>query len=158
MIHTADITHKELQAARKAAGLYQYQVAALLHVSEDTLSRWETGEVIPSPDQVDEMEKIYKAPGLWYGWMRWRYKSFRDRYPDSESSEALTIAIVNAGYQMGDVMRQQDAVVRDALDGRIDNLRGFEEYIKQAREAHEALGAMLAQYEGGNANVCNLQR
>lgn len=31
----ADITNKELQAAREAAGLYQYQVAHLMHVSED---------------------------------------------------------------------------------------------------------------------------
>lgn len=149
VIHTADITHKELQAARKAAGLYQYQVAALLHVSEDTVSRWEQGEQIPTPDQVDELEKIYHAPGLWYGWMRWRYKSFRDRYPDSETSEALAMTIINAGYQIGDVTRLQDAVVRDALDGKIDNPRGYAEYIKQAREAHEALGALLAQAEGG---------
>ena len=33
----ADITNKELQAAREAAGLYQYQVAHLMHVSEDTM-------------------------------------------------------------------------------------------------------------------------
>lgn len=149
MIHTADITHKELQAARKAAELYQYQVAALMHVSEDTLSRWETGEVIPSPDQVDELEKIYHAPGLWYGWMRWRYKSFRDRYPDSENSAALAISLVNVGYQVGDLLKRQDAVIRDALDGKIDNPREYDELIKQARKAHEALGALLAQHEGG---------
>lgn len=58
----ADITNRELQAAREAAGLYQYQVAHLMHVSEDVISRWERGETKPDPDQVDALEKLYKTP------------------------------------------------------------------------------------------------
>ena len=58
VINTADVTHKELQAARKAAGLYQHQVAYLLHVSEDVVSDWETGKTLPTPDQVDELERL----------------------------------------------------------------------------------------------------
>lgn len=149
MIDTADVTHKELRAARKAAELHQFQVAALLHVSEDTVSRWERGEQIPTPDQVDELEKVYKSPGLWYGWMRWRYKSFHDRYPDNDENAALAMSMVNTGYKIGDVTRLQDAVIRDALDGKIDNPRGFADYIKQAKEAHAALGEMIARAEKG---------
>lgn len=149
MIDTADVTHKELRAARKAAELHQFQVAALLHVSEDTVSRWERGEQIPTPDQVDELEKVYKAPGLWYGWMRWRYKSFRDRYPDNNENAALALSMVNTGCKIGDVARLQDAVIRDALDGKIDNPRGFADYIKQAKDAHAALGEMIARAEKG---------
>ena len=149
MIDTADVTHKELRAARKAAELHQFQVAALLHVSEDTVSRWERGEQIPTPDQVDELEKVYKAPGLWYGWMRWRYKSFRDRYPGNDENAALAISMVNTGCKIGDVARLQDAAIRDALDGKIDNPRGFADYIKQAKDAHAALGEMIARAEKG---------
>ena len=145
----AEITHKELQAAREAAGLYQHQVAALMHVSDDTVSRWERGLQPPEPDQVDELEKLYKAPGLWYGWMRWRYKSFRDRYPDNDDNAALALSMVNAGCQIGDVARLQDAAIRDALGGKIDNPQGFAEYIKQAKEAHAALGEMIARAEKG---------
>ena len=145
----ADITNKELQTAREAAGLYQYQVAHLMHVSEDVISRWERGETQPDPDQVDALEKLYNTPGLWYGWMRWRYKSFRDRYPDNDDNAALALSMVNAGCQIGDVTRLQDAVIRDALDGKIDNTRGFADYIKQAKEAHAALGEMIARAEKG---------
>ena len=94
----ADITNKELQTAREAAGLYQYQVAHLMHVSEDVISRWERGETKPDPDQVDALEKLYNAPGLWYGWMRFQYKSFRDRYPDAPGNAALALSMVNAQY------------------------------------------------------------
>lgn len=145
----ADITHKELQAAREAAGLYQYQVAALLHVSEDTVSRWERGvrDFKPTPDQVAELEKIYSAPGLWYGWMRYNYKSFRDRYPESPENAALALSMVQAKYEAADLAEAQEKAIRDALDGRIDDKAAFARYIREAREAHEALGLMLAKAE-----------
>ena len=145
----AEITHKELQAAREAAGLYQHQVAALMHVSDDTVSRWERGMQPPEPDQVDELEKLYKAPGLWYGWMRWQYKSFRDRYPDNQGSAILALAMVNAKYQLDDLNGLQEAVIRDALDGKIDDPKQAERLKKEGREAYEALGTVLALLEGG---------
>lgn len=151
MTNTAEITHKELQAAREAAGLHQYQVAALMHVSEDTVSRWERGLYDPTPDQVDELEKLYKAPGLWYGWMRWKHKSFRDRYPENQETSNLALAMVNVQYQMADLHKTQDAVIRDALDGRIDDTRAYAEHIREARELHAALGEMLARAEEARA-------
>jgi transcriptional regulator with XRE-family HTH domain len=138
---------KDLAAARESAGMYQFQVGHLLHVSEDVIGNWERDKSIPTPDQVDELEKLYNAPGLWYGWMRFQFKSFRDRYPDSDTTAALALAMVNAGAQMGDVTRLQEGVIRDALDGKIDNERGFAEYLKQAKEAHAALGELLARAE-----------
>ena len=143
----ADITNKELQTAREAAGLYQYQVAHLKHVSEDVISRWERGETKPDPDQVDALEKLYNAPGLWYGWMRFQYKSFRDRYPDDPGNAALALSMVNAQYEVRDMVQKQEEVIRDALDGKIDNEKAFAEYIKEAKEAHAALGVMLARAE-----------
>lgn len=145
--NTADITCTELKAAREAAGLYQHQVAYLMHVSEDTISRWERGEAQPSPDQVDELERIYKAPGLWYGWMRYQYKSFRDRYPEDPGNAALALSMVNAKYELADLAAKQEAAIRDALDGKIDNPRAFAEYLKEAKDAHAALGRLLARAE-----------
>ena len=120
----------------------------MLHVSEDTVSRWERGLYDPTPDQVDELEKLYKTPGLWYGWMRWKHKSFRDRFPASPDNTALALAMVNARYQMDDLHRMQDEVIRDALDGQINNGKAFADYIREAKEAHAALGEMLARAEG----------
>lgn len=143
----ADVTPKELASAREAAGLYQWQVANLLGVSEYTVGRWERGEVVPTPDEVDKLERLYKAPGLWYGHMRYQYKSFRDRYPEEEGGEALALSMVQAMYQMADVTRRQDDAIRDAIDGEIHNERGFAAYIEEAKKLHAALGRMLAQAE-----------
>lgn len=143
----ADVTHKELQSARKAAGLYQYQVAHLMGVSEDVISDWETGKTLPSPDQVDQLEKLYKTPGLWHGWMRYHYKSYRNRYPESPDGALLAMTMLQAKYQLADVAAQQDQVIRDALDGSIDDKRGFDAYVKELKEAYAALGAVLAQAE-----------
>jgi uncharacterized membrane protein YccC len=55
--------------------------------------------------------------------------------------------MVNARYQMADVLDRQEAVIRDALDGRIDDQKGFAAYIREAKEAHAALGEMLARAE-----------
>ena len=45
------------------------------------------------------------------------------------------------------MVQRQDEVIRDALDGKIDNEKAFAEYIKEAKEAHAALGVMLARAE-----------
>lgn len=102
---------------------------------------------MPTPDQVDELEKLYKAPGLWYSYMRYTHKSFRDRYPAEENNMALAMSMVHAGYQMADVARRQDDVIRDAIDGRIDNPKDFAAYLADAKKLYAALGAMLAQAE-----------
>lgn len=143
----ADVTHAELAAARKAAGLYQHQVARLMNVSEDVVSDWETGKTLPHPDQVSEMESIYNAPGLWYGWMRYNVKSFRDRYPENQENTALALSMVNAQYEVHDFLQKHEAAIRDALDGHIDDEKAFADYIKEAKEAHAALGLMLAKAE-----------
>lgn len=115
--------------------------------SDDVISDWETGKSKPTPDQVDALEKLYKAPGLWHGWMRENYQSYRDRYPESPGNAALALSMVNAKYQVADVLEKQERVIRDALDGTIDDKRGFAEYIQEAKEAHAALGEVLARAE-----------
>ena len=102
---------------------------------------------MPLPDQVDELEKLYKTPGLWYGWMRYHYKSFRDRYPEDHESNALALSMVNAQYEVSDFLQKQEAAIRDALDGHIDDKKAFAAYIKEAKEAHAALGLMIAKAE-----------
>lgn len=147
MDNTADITCKELKAAREAAKLYQYQVAYLMHVSEDTVSRWERGEAQPTPDEVDQLEQLYKAPGLWYGWMRYHYKSFRDRYPEDPGNTALALSMVNAKYELADLLERQEGAIRDALDGKIDDKKAFAAYLSEVKKSHATLGIVLAKAE-----------
>ena len=152
MIPTADVTGKELAAARETAGFYQYQVAQLIStparpVTEDVISNWERGKAIPHPDQVKALERLYKAPGLWHGWMRYQFQSYRETYPDSPENTALALSMINGKYQVDDMLQCQDAAIRDALDGKIDDRKAFAEYIRQAKEAHAALVEMLARAE-----------
>ena len=118
-----------------------------MHVSDDVISDWETGKSRPDPDQVSELEQLYKAPGLWHGWMRYYYQSYRDRYPEIPSSSGLALSMVHAKYRVSDMLQYQDTVIRDALDGRIDDKKAFAEHIRQAKEAHAAIGEMLARAE-----------
>lgn len=79
--------------------------------------------------------------------MRYNIKSFRDRYPENPENAALALSMVNAKYQVADLLERQERAIRDALDGKIDDERAFAEYIKEAKEAHVALGLMLAKAE-----------
>ena len=116
-------------------------------VSEDTVSRWERGDVKPTPEDVSALEKLYKAPGLWYGWMRYNYPSFRERYPEDPGNAALALSMVNAKYELADLLEKQEGAIRDALDGKIDDEKAFAAYLREAKEAHAAIGLMLARAE-----------
>lgn len=137
---------KDLASARDAAGMYQFQAAHLLHVSEDVISNWERDKSLPSPDQVDALEKLYKAPGLWHRWMRSHYKSYRDRYAENPACMNAALAVVNAGYQAADMKSLTDALVRDLMGGRCDDPKLKAQYLKEAKEnvaAHNAAIAIL---------------
>ena len=102
---------------------------------------------MPTSEQVDSMEKLYKSPGLWYGWMRYHDKPFRDRFPEEPASADLALSMVRAQYEISDLLQRQDAAIRDAIDGRIDDRSAYEAYIQECKEAHAALGTVLARHE-----------
>lgn len=143
----ANIPFPELKEARKAAGMYQHQVATILNYSEDVIADWEAGNRLPHPDIVSKLEKLYNRPGLWHRFMRHYYESYRERYPASPDNAALALSMVNAQYELHDVQRAQEEAIRDALDGKIDDERTFSAYIKEVKEAHAALGMVLAKAE-----------
>lgn len=148
----AEITGRNLADARKAAGMHQYQVAHQMHVSEDVIGAWEREERDPHPDQVDALEKLYKTP-LWHGWMRYHFKSYRDRYPETAQDHSLALALINARHQMQDVVSLQDQVERDALDGKIDNRALAQRYVKEMSETVVALQTMIELLQqGGGTN------
>ncbi len=146
-INTVNIPFPELKEARKAAGLHQHQVATILNYSADVIGAWESGQTRPDPDIVDKLEKLYKRPGLWHRFMRHYYDSYRDRYPESPQNTALAVSMMDAKYQLSDVPERLEKAIRDVLDGKIDDKAGFADCIKEAKEAHAALGKMLAQAE-----------
>lgn len=142
-----------LAAARNAIGLYQYQAAQLLSgeeiISEDTISNWECNRAMPDPEQVAAMERLYESPGLWDSWMRLQWPSYRDRIPQNPDIASAGLAVINAGYQINDVSALTEALGRDLMDGKIDDIELAEHYIKEAEEAAAALSAAIAKLRKG---------
>ena len=144
----AECTNIDLLAARNAAGLSRGQVADKIHVSVDTIRRWESGETMPSPDDVDRLGVAYEDHSLWHDWMRTHYDSYRDRYPESLDL-SLTLSIVNLRHQIGDIMSLQDAAERDAMTGRIDNDKLRLRYTAELKDLLMAAQHALNQISGG---------
>lgn len=51
--------HQKLADLRKRKGLSQLQLAEILHVSRQAISRWETGAAMPSTDNLRYLSELY---------------------------------------------------------------------------------------------------
>lgn len=138
--------HQILKDARKEAGLTQIQVAALLSVSVEQVKRMERGDWIPEMADVDMMEEQLRDVGLFRRWARAQYPEIVKYFGASDSRELRLLgAVVNTKHQIDDVLKLQDRVERDAVDGQIDpTLRNsYRQELEEAREAIEtALGLL----------------
>src|SRR5215470_8961238 len=86
----------ELRYHRERAGLSQTDLAALVNVSHDVISKIETGERAPArdfPERLDAVPKLDTRGGLarLWGWLqssaRHRaYPAWFDRWPDFEAT------------------------------------------------------------------------
>lgn len=50
-----------LRLIRQAAGLTQAEVGAAVGVTQETVSRWESGESTPSKDRLAELVDVFQA-------------------------------------------------------------------------------------------------
>lgn len=138
----AEITNSDLQKLREALKMPRWKVAQEIGISEDVLRRWETGEVRPDPDDVDKLERIYKADHLWYMWMRSTYESFRARYPDIDG-DSLPVSLMRVRHEMSDVSGVQDRAERDSIDGRLDDPILKQRYVKELEDLMGAIQRVL---------------
>ena len=138
--------HQILKDARKEAGLTQIQVAALLSVSVEQVKRMERGDWIPEMADVDMMEEQLRDVGLFRRWARAQYPEIVNYFGAYESRAlGLLGAVAKTKQQIDDVLKLQDRVERDAVDGQIDpTLRNsYRQELEEAREAIEtALGLL----------------
>ena len=144
--NVSEPAHQILKDARKEAGLTQIQVAALLSVSVEQVKRMERGDWIPEMADVDMMEEQLRDVGLFRRWARAQYPEIVKYFGASDRRElGLLGAVVNTKHQIDDVLKLQDRVERDAVDGQIDpTLRNsYRQELEEAREAIEtALGLL----------------
>lgn len=115
-------------------------------VSEDTLKRWEDPDpnvkTFPTSPDVSRMESVYHASGLWYAWMHSNDEGFRDHFPAIQTDYQLAMAFVNIRHQLADVMKLQDAMERDAMDGRIDDHEQKGKYLKELDDVQAAIAEL----------------
>lgn len=127
-----------LKNARKSAGMTRPQVYQVTGISESVLDRWERGETIPDLESLDKLELLYRQTGLWQECLMLYYPSFRRHYPEIVKLDTLP-ALVNNRHQLQDVLALNDAMERDAMDGKIDDEAAKARYLKECEEARAAL-------------------
>lgn len=140
----AECTKLYLRKARDDANMPRWRAAQELGVSEDTIKRWEDPDekTTPTSADVNRMERVYKAEGLWYAWMHSNDEGFRDHFPALTQSNQLAIAVVNVRHQMIDVMALHDRFERDAMDGIIDDQQCKERYLRELDDVMAAIAAL----------------
>ena len=136
-----------IKNARKMAGMTRPQVYQVTAISESVLERWERGETIPDLESLDKLALLYRAPGLWQECLMIYYPSFRRHYPEIVKLDTLP-ALVNNRHQLQDVLALNDAMERDAMDGKIDDEMVKARYIKECQEARAALTEAITRLEG----------
>lgn len=117
-------------------------------VSQDTVSNWECNRAMPDPEQVAQMETLYESTGLWDTWMRLQWPSYSERIPENPHIDNACMAVINAGYQMGDVTALTDSLSRCLLSRNLDPELAAR-YVTEAKEAAAALLSAAAKLKKG---------
>lgn len=108
----------------------------------------ERGDWIPEMADVDMMEEQLHDAGLFRRWARAQYPEIVKYFGAADNRElGLLGAVVNTKHQIDDVLKLQDRVERDAIDGQIDpTLRdSYRRELEEAREAIETALGILKQ-------------
>lgn len=128
-----ECTNQDLRKAREAReDMPRWKLGSLIGVSESTIERWERGEVLPTPDDVDRIGEAVGDPTLWHRWMLSNVESYRRRYSETRNL-SLPVAIMSVGHLVDDMRALQDEAERDAIDGKIDDPKtriGYEQTLK----------------------------
>ena len=143
----SEFTNKELKLARESQGIPRWKMGAEIGVSESTVERWESGESMPSPDDIDRFANQIGDATIWHRWMLSHYDSYRRRYINSNVASSLPTLISRLRYETEDVLHIQDVAHRDSLDGQIDDPQLKAQYTKEVKEmiaaATDVLQALL---------------
>ena len=136
----------ELRYYRERAGLSQTELAALVNVSHDVISKIETGERAPArdfPERLDAVPQLDTRGGLarLWGWLhssaRHRaYPAWFDRWPDFE---ATAIALRTFELVVIPGLLQTDQYARAVLRTRIGDTDEEIDAMVEARIARQAI-------------------
>ena len=121
------------QRARKVTLLTQEEAAERLHISPETLKRYEGGRLIPSDETVARMCSVYGVP-----WLALEHAKATDRLgvlPEVEP-KPLPMATISLTNRLRDAADRLAGLLRIAEDGVIDDTERpeFDNIVEDLRE------------------------
>ena len=137
-----ECTNLDLKKARETLKMPRWKLAAAINVSESTLERWESGESMPHPDEVDRIADALGDPLIWHRWMLSNYDSYRRRYIGSDDY-SLPVMAMKLRHEMDDVRNLQDALERDAIDGHVDDQQLLNHSVTELKQMIQASTELL---------------
>lgn len=141
-----------LREAREKAGLSREQLALRLEcVSVATIKRWEYGESRPDSADVARIGEILADSTLWPRWMCAVDDEYARRHPYLAPSDSTVETMVRLGLEAADVQRMLEPLLKDLIDGVIDDhdfLRAFFKAVQESESAHRA--ALESLQKGGS--------
>ncbi len=137
-----------LREAREKAGKTREQAANVCNVSPTTYKAWEYGERKPLMDDVDRLGEFFDDRTLWHRWMLETEPSYAKRYTGAESLN-LPLSVVRVRHALADVFDHQEAMERDALDGKLDDIQVAAAYRKALSLAIAKLAEAVQYMNGG---------
>lgn len=131
----AEFTHIDLKRARESRNWPQWKLAAALGVSVDTVQRWESDNGRPRPDDVGNIERELRYPGLWHRWMLSHYDSYRERYASVPDLGHPAAGIIRMIKEIEDLIPYFKELQNDSINGNFDNKLMCANFKKEAMEA-----------------------
>lgn len=152
------------QRGRKTTLLTQEEAAERLHISPETLKRYEGGRLIPSDETVARMCEVYGAR-----WLALEHAKATDRLgilPEVEpkplpmATISLTNRLRSAADRLAGLLRiAEDGVIDDAERPEFDNIvQDLRETIAAAYQVIYADGAKKERPEAGTSKRSRSQR
>lgn len=144
-----------LREAREAAEFSREKLAMRLEcVSAATIKRWEYGESRPDSADVARIGELLDDSTLWPRWMCAVDDEYARRHPYLAPSDSTVESMVRLGLEAADVQRMLEPLLRDLIDGAIDDhdfLRAFFRAVQDSETAHRA--ALETLREGGGPHA-----
>lgn len=137
-----------LREARDKAEKTQNQAADVCSVSLTTYKAWEAGDRAPTMADVDRLGDFFGDRTLWHRWMLETEPSYAKRYTGAECL-MLPISVMRVRYALADVLDYQEAIERDAIDGKLDDQQLSESYGDCLRAAIAKLSDAAQHMTGG---------
>lgn len=131
-------TNYDIKLTREKLNMTAADLAERVGCEPATIYNYESSKSNPDPDMMFNIATAFGDPNIWHRWMRTKYPSYARMHPENNGYD-LTASIALMFPELRDILALQDALLRDAASGRIDNPDLLETAIKEVDEGIAAM-------------------